>query len=203
MKLGDIKAEALKLMFINLDQDIDAGSLADLNYDETYASYLVAMPGSIRRALKIVAGKYKLGVKSAELTAEAPGKFLTRYTLPADCLKVARVIKQTGDCVRNTFDWQQEGKALLLPTLHRETDSYRLVYYPKAPDISGIEDEKELDVPEEVAEMIPYYIKGELYEDDEPGSAAQARNLFEQWVEGLEDPEEANPMIEMVYGWSQ
>ena len=49
MKLGEIKIEALKLMFINEGDDIDIGSLELLAQDEIYKNYLVNMPGAINR----------------------------------------------------------------------------------------------------------------------------------------------------------
>ena len=45
MKLGDIKIEALKLMFVNMGDDIDIESLETYAQDEIYKSYLVNMPG--------------------------------------------------------------------------------------------------------------------------------------------------------------
>ena len=51
MRLGDIKAEALKLMFINYDKKIDAEDIPDLLADDNYASYLVNMDGAIQRGL--------------------------------------------------------------------------------------------------------------------------------------------------------
>ena len=201
MKLGDVKAEALKLMFVNLDQDIDGENLSVFAYDETCNSYLVSMRGSIRRGLKVVANKHKLGTKTSELTEGAQGKFLTKYDLPADVLHLARVIRKTGDSFRSVYDWRIECGKIVLPTLHREDDGYRIVYYPKAPDLSHLEDTEELEIPEEVAEMLPYYIKGELFEEDDPGAAAQARNLFDQWLSEQIDPEEVNAVVESVYGW--
>jgi hypothetical protein len=40
-------------------------------------------------------------------------------------------------------------------------------------------------IPEDVQRMIPYFIKGELYEEDEPNLAFQARNLYVQYLMGL------------------
>ena len=42
---------------------------------------------------------------------------------------------------------------------------------------------KELPVDEELSELIPYFIKGELYEEDNPQQASIARNYFEDTVD--------------------
>lgn len=77
MKLGDIKAEALRLMFVNFDKDINATTIRSLLNDETYASYLVNMNGSINRGLDAIARRgisvtqYRLPSNTSELeTAE-------------------------------------------------------------------------------------------------------------------------------------
>lgn len=204
MKLGEIKAEAMKLMFLNLDQEITAESIAALRYNDTYSSYISSMNGSIQRGLNRVANAKKLGEKSVALTnGTARGRW-TRYDLKEiapDTLSVRRIVRDMGGTMSSVYDYEREGKTLILPTLHRETDEYRLIYCPQAPKVTALSDTDELKIPEEVAQMIPYFVKGELYEEDEPGSAAQARNLFEQWLDSIEDPEDANPMIDMVYGW--
>lgn len=41
----------------------------------------------------------------------------------------------------------------------------------------------ELPIDEELSELIPYFIKGELYEEDNPQQASIARNYFEDTVD--------------------
>ena len=50
MTLGEIKIEALKLMFTNSQHDIAVSDLSNLYQDGNYGSYLVNMPGAINRA---------------------------------------------------------------------------------------------------------------------------------------------------------
>ena len=47
MKLGDIKIEALKIMFVNYNTDLTIDELDNAMQDENYGSYLVNMPGAI------------------------------------------------------------------------------------------------------------------------------------------------------------
>ena len=61
-----------------------------------------------------------------------------------------------------------------------EGDTYTLLYYPKIPRVSSLtSDEEELTIPENIASHIPYFIKGDLYRDDEPNEASEARNWYE------------------------
>ena len=43
----------------------------------------------------------------------------------------------------------------------------------------------ELDIPNGIAEQIPYFIKGDLYRDDEPNEASEARNWFEAAMDAI------------------
>ena len=80
MKLGDIKIEALKLMFVNMGDDIDIESLETYAQDEIYKSYLVNMPGAINRCFASIEEKRVLPSKSRTLQrseALASGRALT------------------------------------------------------------------------------------------------------------------------------
>ena len=46
-----------------------------------------------------------------------------------------------------------------------------------------IHNQKELPIDPELSELIPYFIKGELYEEDNPQQASIARNYFEDTVD--------------------
>ena len=53
---------------------------------------------------------------------------------------------------------------------------------------------------DELLALIPYFVKSELYEEDEPQMAAQARNIFEASLEALIPYEESKQtLVERVY----
>ena len=68
----------------------------------------------------------------------------------------------------------------LLPPLN-SGEAYIFVYRPKV-KIDVITDEDEVPLPDELARIIPYWVKGEVYQDDEPNIAADAKNQFEQFL---------------------
>ena len=80
MKLGDIKIEAMKLMFVNYNIDFRIEQLEQLAQDENYGSYLVNMPGAINRCFSSLEEKGVLPVKTYALNpseALASGSYYT------------------------------------------------------------------------------------------------------------------------------
>lgn len=127
MKLGDIKAEALRLMFVNFNYNISANDITRLASDETYGSYIVNMNGSINRGLDVMERK---GV-------------------------IAR-------------------------------SSVRLPSYIDYASVAASEAENsELDIQEQTARILPFYIKSELMSEDDPSAAREARGLFEQALQDI------------------
>ncbi len=66
----------------------------------------------------------------------------------------------------NGFDWQEI----------IEDEMFTIEYMPK---ILVDKDSEEIDLPDALARMIPYFIKADLFEFDEPSLSATARNIFE------------------------
>ena len=49
-------------------------------------------------------------------------------------------------------------------------------------------DLNDIFIPEEVQRMIPYFVKGELYEEDEPAMAQTAYAMYINFLRGLKRP---------------
>lgn len=188
MKLGDIKIEALKLMFINMGDDIGIENLEAISQDETYRSYLVNMPGAINRCFANIEEKRVLPSKSKVLTHSeggGSGRFL-RFNLGkiiSDFFDIDRIVKETDEGEYNgDYDYITEGDVLVLDG-YRECDgvTYTVIYKPKIARItSTTSNDTEIKVPDNIAAYIPYFLKGDLYRDDEPNEASEARNWYEQ-----------------------
>ena len=184
MKLGEIKIQALKLMFVNYNDDISIEDIYALSTDQNYGSYLVNMTGSINRCFSSIEEKRVLPVKSYTLhysDGEADNSFF-RFNLNAlipDFFDIERLIYQHKGIYCGDMDYQREADILVLKNPCAE-GTYRLLYYPKIARIDSLADNQmELDIPNGIAEQIPYFIKGDLYRDDEPNEASEARNWFE------------------------
>lgn len=203
MTLGEIKIEALKLMFTNYQHDIAVSDLSNLYQDGNYGSYLVNMPGAINRAFDRIQQKGVLRSKTITLENGTVGEYYTRYSLDniTDFYSLERVIyeglygKYDGNIA-----YRIEGSEILLPNLE-EGESYRIVYKPTIAKVTGItEDTAEINLPDDVAGLIPYFIKSELYEEDETDVAIHARNVFEAGLDAIKPlPESKQNHIETVY----
>ena len=202
MTYGEIKIESLKLMFVNAQDVISEDWLEVYEDDETYRSYLDNMRGAINRCFATIEEKRVLPTRSKTLSVSdgnASGAFI-RFDLSkllGDFFDLDRVIMETdaGEYIADC-DYRREGNVLVLPISHKlnkDTNElepcfdgvmYTAVYSPKIQRI-GIGASKDLeisDIPEHIAAYIPYYVKGELFRDDEPNEAAEAMNQFEQRI---------------------
>lgn len=208
MKLGDIKVEALKLMFMGGAMEIGADQLLDFADDHTYGYYLSRMPGAINRAFAVIERKGVLPLRAVQLTAPESG--VARFHLPGvapDLYEVARVSWHRHGVHEPNEDYMLEGGDLIVHDFDKDAD-YRLVYHPRIERIgAGTSDETEIDIPDEIAELIPYAIKGDLFRDDDSDEADAARARFEYALDEIRRshaPDFAGA-VQTVYGmgWMQ
>ena len=124
MKLGEIKIEALKLMFASYERDFTVSDLDSDAASDTYRDYLINMPGAINRAFAIIENKGVLPSKAASITCE-------EFPLPDGCLAVDRVVyRGRGEYIPN-FPYSVEGDTLMLHDPIREGERYTLYYKPR------------------------------------------------------------------------
>ncbi len=191
MKLGEIKIETLKLMFTNMNDDIDTDMLDRYMQDENYKGYLYAMPGAINRCFARIEERKVLPSRTRLLKA-SEGKasnVYIRYDLSAlinDFYTVERVVYESKDGEYNgDYDYIMEGSDIVLKRVN-EGDSYTVIYKPTITRVTiTTPNETEIDIPEGIASYIPYYVKGDLFRDDEPNEASEARNWFEQSLDEI------------------
>ena len=60
-----------------------------------------------------------------------------------------------------------------------EDETFKVEYVPKLPTSTRFNTDEELDLPDALVRIIPYFVKAELYENEEPNVSANARNIFE------------------------
>lgn len=186
MLLGEIKLEALRLMFVNYDNDINIKDIPELIKDENYASYLNNMTGSINRCFSDIEEKLILPTKVITLTDSNLNDKHFSFDLGtiSDFFEIFSVVKD-GKAYESNCNYILEGNVLLLDRTINGNE-YRLIYYPKINRItSATGDTTELEIPESIACLIPYFIKGDLFRDDEPNEASEARNWYEQQIREL------------------
>lgn len=189
MTIGQIKIEALKLMFANYAEDISSADedIDVLMSNESYASYLQNMNGSIHRAVQEMYTKNKVPTSAYYLngvygtTDDYGFERFNLESLISDFGKFVRLDKEYYGEYFVNYPHRMESNILLLPS-HRQ-GNYIVRYYPRLDYIErGADNDTELNIPEYLASIIPYFIKGDLYQDDEPNLASEARNWFEQML---------------------
>ena len=203
MTYGEIKIETLKIMFANENEEITIDTLTDYENDENYRGYLLNMRGAINRCFSVIEEKRILPTRSKKLSyadGEMGSSFI-RFDLPrlfSDYFDIDRVVMETADGEYNgDYEYRREGDVLVLPLKNlvnikvkngfisyeeRSDVTYYVVYAPKIKRVTyATTNTDELkDIPEGIASYIPFYLKGELFREDEPNEAGEARNWFEQ-----------------------
>lgn len=191
MTIGEIKAQALKLMFVTYTDDIRAEDIDEMLLQENYRPYLLNMTGAINRCLSDIECRRVLPTRAYALDplCGCAGRCVRRFALSrllTDFYDVCRLIAEGAYTYDGDHPYFMEGETLVLRGMDEDTD-YTLLYYPKLDRLSGNDDNaSELaGVPEEIAALIPYYIKGDLYREDEPNEASEVRNWYEMGMAAL------------------
>ena len=203
MRLGEIKIEALKMMFLNYEENLTIDNLNNYLKNDNYSSYLVNMPGSINRCIAYLEQKRVLPSKVIELTDIGNSNNYFKFDLStiSDFSSIDRVIFESNNgSYGGNIDYILEGRTLLLKPI-ADGEIYRLLYKPKIARVTNVsENSLELGIPDEIACLIPYFIKSELFRDDEPAEAGEARNWFEQnLMELYQEPANKISSVQTVY----
>ena len=183
IKIGEIKRQSLMLMFPELEltaNDRSKDSLNDLINgllcDPSLKSYLDSMVPAINRALGKIeeAGASKAEIKeisTAELAPLAGGYYL-------DLEKIgARYVKEIykGN-IKIPFSYLDSGAVLI-----KGQGNLKILYKPKIERISTASGaSEEINLPTEVLEIIPYFVKAELLLGENDKDAALAMAEFEK-----------------------
>lgn len=191
MKLGEIKLETLRLMFANYDTKLSIENFDVYANDEQYKHYLDNMDESISRAIDrinsagVIPQKGLMVEYGNTVLGYESGKLFDRVDLRKlidDYYALVRVMRYTESNVIGNVEYLSaaDGNVLVKPLTDGE--AYEFIYNPKSKGIVGLADNDELDLPDDLARIIPYFVKGDLYQDDEPNLAADAKNQFEQYL---------------------
>ena len=99
-----------------------------------------------------------------------------------DMAAPARVLMECEDGYDDNHPYRFEAGVLTIADFDA-TASFELLYHPRITRVRADTDNAtELDLPEALADALPYYLKADLYRVDEPGEANDARNWYEAAV---------------------
>ena len=206
MKLGEIKLEALKIMNINNDSVLVLENMDAILGEKRYAKYLNNMFNCINKAIDVINHKkvlQKERVEMANLLIQQSG-VNNRFDVSSieDFMSVSRIVYEDENNYQERVPFEREGKLIVISNKYLP-ENLIMVYDTKIENITASIRDTD-DVPgltDELARLIPYYIKFELYQEDEPDLALTARNTFDQGIEYLRtyDEEFESFNIEKVY----
>ena len=192
MTLGEIKIEALKLMYTNGAHDIAPDVLDDLEKNEDYSDYLINMTGSLNRCFADLENKRVLPQKKYQLPQKDEECGFLKYEfddIDKNFFDVDRVVYSNayGE-YEPKADYHTEGRTLVLRGINFEDEMYTVLYRPRLKRVEPwTEDDTELDIPDNIAAFIPYFIKGDLYVADEPSEAEAAKLIYEAAMASLKE----------------
>lgn len=172
MTIGEIKLEAMNLMFARNE------SLEVLEQDENYRDYMYNLTGAINRCFSSIEEKRVLPTKSKVLTNGVLSGTWLRFA--HNDLDIDRITFESDEEYVGSVPFDVEGDSIIV---ENKEGTYRLIYYPSiARVLLFTPNDTVIDIPDSIACAIPYYVKGDLYRDDEPDEADKARAFFETAV---------------------
>lgn len=172
MNWGDIQIESLKKMFLNNDV-ISKENLNEYKGDKKYRTYLAAMPQVANEAIHYIIEKGKPYIKELKILIDNPKD-------PIDLMKLAPDFKCISEIVcqrRPVLDYRIIGNNILLLN-----EDYKevFVYYEAYPEMitSTTLADQLIPLDRQFVSLIPLYIAGELYKDDDISLSTMYMNEF-------------------------
>lgn len=159
MKWSEIQLESLKKMFLNKEV-LDYKELTNYKSDKKYKTYLNAMPQACNEAVNIIIEKEPI-IKKYKLNKSDESDIYDLKVLIDDYKSF-----YDFEC-NNILNWKLITKNLLKIT-DWTNEKVEILYssYPQKIDIDTSDDYK-VELDESYARIIPLYIAGELYKDDD------------------------------------
>ena len=196
MKLWEIKAQALRLMFADSEitfsyEDFKQGVIED---NANTREKLIRMDDSIKRAIDMyysycgnINKKVKVKYKENTYLLDIDDIEDFGYPTRVDLVRKSRVIGQ--EKLDYHYDSLAKEIEVVFDNIEHLTDLEKqdldfLLYYEmkryNLPDnFNKLEyDLDDIFIPQDIQRQIPKYIKGELYEEDEPSMAMISKNEY-------------------------
>lgn len=192
MKWSEIQLESLKKMFLNKEVLIKE-DLTEYKKDKKYKTYLDAMPQAYNEAVNIIIEKEPI-IKRYKLNKNNETDIYDLKVLIDGYKKFYDI-----EC-NNILNWKLITKNLLKIT-DWTNEEVEILYssYPQKIDIDT-SDKQIIELDESYARIIPLYIAGELYKDDDLTLSTVYMNEFFTSLNSLSsDDNFINNKIQTVY----
>lgn len=187
MTKGELIVACIKLMYDNNTEQIDTLAISsNPNYTERTANIVESINRALYRILELGKIPKKTFIINDETTVISENVFYKRYelsTLIEDYLFINSVSKQDikGNYNANV-SVRIEGTSTLVLPLEAGT-VYIINYTPQIKEIDYMQSDTEvIDYPNYILSKIPYFVKADLYEEENPSMAHASRNIFENYI---------------------
>lgn len=193
MTWGEIQIESLKKMFLN-NESLSVNKLSDYMNEKKYKTYLYAMPQACNEAINFIVSKLGSNESTFELEKED-----TIYYDLSKKIEDFRIIK--GIYSKMPVSWKILNKNTII--IDNWQGEKILVSYEVKPTIinSDTDTNYVIEIASEYANLIPLYIAGELYKDDDLTLSTMYMNEFMTLVDNYANNKYGfpTPMIERIY----
>lgn len=195
MTWGEIQIESLKKMFLNTN-DLKVEELESYRSDKKYKTYLFGMYQACNEAIKYITATLGTKVERFTLTKTNINDIYDLSKLIPDYRKMKSLISSTTG-----ISWKMRNDNLL--EISDWYDGDIDIYYEIKPKIitSTTNVNEKIDISEDYAVIIPLYIAGELYKDDDLTMATMYMNEFMNMINIFSNINTYidNPRIESIY----
>lgn len=206
MTKGELIVSCIKSMFRNADNHLDPDTISEQDeYFEITANVIECINRGLTRiydAKKLPQNVFYITKNTKEIDAPISSKY-ARYdinSLISDCGRIERVSleNEETDSYNTNISVRVEGSNILVvPRLNHSKEKYIINYTPKAKRMAYYQPDIEvLPYDDEIYDKLVYFVKSELYEEENASVAAYARNIFEQYL--LEADDDAGTVIRGV-----
>lgn len=212
MTLGELKIACYKI--INpTDEEMTVDGIPSYENNTNYSYYFLNMLPSINSAISRIVQETVLPIKLVKILASdyyTSSNYSVQINLKDtinDIYKIKHIEYQDGNGNRKKINARLLGNYLDIAS--KNEGYYCIYYYPRihlletytnlfdTTIINGINhlELRDLGISDNLASIIPLYVKGDLLEHDKPSEAIVAKNTFDQYLQAFEQDEFDNTNI--------
>jgi len=196
MKWGEIQIEALQKMFLNKEK-LEVSKLEKYKEDKKYQTYLFAMPQACNEAINYLLDNGIPFIQSYELEKDNTTNKYELEELIDNFKCITEIV-----CEEN-IQYKTIGNNVLIVN-NWEKAPITIFYESYVDDITEKTSPNfELEINKQLSRLIPLYIAGELYKDDDVSLATMYMNEFMTNVNSISQKYNSNKFsnqnIESVY----
>lgn len=206
MKLGELKIACYKI--INpTDEEMYVDMIKEYESNVNYSYYFLNMLPSINSAISRIVQELVLPIKKGTISASEyydENKYTVQISLNSvitDIYKIKHIEYEDQYGNRSRINYRIMGNYLDINK--KQNGSYVVYYYPRinlletytnlydSTTLDGVNqlELNDLGINDNLASIIPLYVKGDLLEHDKPSEAIIAKNTFDQYLQSFEQEE--------------